>query len=148
MKQFTNIPINRGPFKENTETSSNFTILVFLQYVISSLMHQKVWFSQKNSDRNRSYFKLLKDFQKRKLIILYFFPPLAVLHVGHTIYPRISYQSADNMNFRVFSISVKLHGIFHQPHSVAAEILIKIIKHINPHMMTFIIFSLTNPNQK
>ena len=48
VKQFTDIPINRGLFKEKTETGSNFTVPVFLQYVIS-LMHQKVrvWFSQK-----------------------------------------------------------------------------------------------------
>ena len=41
VKQFTDIPINRGPFKERTEIGSNYTVLVFLQYVISSLMHQK-----------------------------------------------------------------------------------------------------------
>ena len=45
VKQFTDIPINRLPFKEKPETGSNFTVLVFLQYVIS-LMHQEVWFSQ------------------------------------------------------------------------------------------------------
>ena len=42
----------------------------------------------KNSDRNQSYFNLQKDFQRRKLIYSFFFPPLAVLQVGHTIYPR------------------------------------------------------------
>ena len=47
VKQFTDIPINRGPFKEKNETGSNFTVPVFLQYVISPLMHQKVWFSPK-----------------------------------------------------------------------------------------------------
>ena len=49
VKQFTNIPINRSPFKEKTETGLNFIVPVFLQYVISSLgvMHHKVWFSQK-----------------------------------------------------------------------------------------------------
>ena len=88
VNQFTDIPINRGPFKEKTETGSNFTTPVFLQYVISSIMHQKVWFFQKKSDRNQSYLNLLKDFQKRKLIIFFLFPPLAVLYVGHTIYPR------------------------------------------------------------
>ena len=46
VKQFTYIPINRGPFKEKTKIGLNFTVPVFLQYVISSLMHQKVWFSQ------------------------------------------------------------------------------------------------------
>ena len=46
VKQFTDIPINFGPFKEKTKTGSNLTVPVFLQYVIS-LMHQKVWFSQK-----------------------------------------------------------------------------------------------------
>ena len=87
VKQFTDILINRGPFLEKNETGSNFTIPVFLQYVIS-LMHQKVLFFPKDSDRNQAYINLQKDFYKLKLIIFFFFPPLAVLHVGHTIYPR------------------------------------------------------------
>ena len=82
-----NPAINHSLFKEKTETSSNFTIPVFLQYVISSLMHQSLVFP-KNSHRNQLYFNLQKDFQKQKLIIFFFFPLLAVLHVGHTIYPR------------------------------------------------------------
>ena len=47
VKQFTNILINRGPFNENTATGLNITVLVFLQYVISSLMRQQVWFPKK-----------------------------------------------------------------------------------------------------
>ena len=42
----------------------------------------------KTSVRNHSYFNLLKDFQKRKLFNFYFFPPLAVSHVGRTYYPK------------------------------------------------------------
>ena len=44
--QFTNIPINCSLFKEKSDTGLNFIIPVFLQYVIFSVMHQKVWFSQ------------------------------------------------------------------------------------------------------
>ena len=47
VKQFTDTAINHGQFKEKTETGSNFTEPVFPQYVISSLIYQKVWFSQK-----------------------------------------------------------------------------------------------------
>ena len=72
VKQFTNIPINHGPFKEKPKTCSNFTVPVFLQYIISSLMHQKVWFSPKNWQK--SIVNLQKDFQKRKLIIYFLFP--------------------------------------------------------------------------
>ena len=86
VKQLTDI--NCGPFKEKNETSLNFTVLVFLQYVISSLMHKKFWFAPKNFDRNQWYFILQKDFQRRKLIIFFFFPPLTVLQVGHTVYLR------------------------------------------------------------
>ena len=49
VKQFTDLPINCGLFKQKNETSMNFTVLVFLQYFYfpsSLLMHQKVWFSQ------------------------------------------------------------------------------------------------------
>ena len=45
LKQFTDLPINCGPFKLKIETGSNFTVPVFLQYVI--LMHQEVGFSKK-----------------------------------------------------------------------------------------------------
>ena len=73
--------------KKKTETGSNCTVPVFLQYVISSLMHQKLWvFQKKIQTEIKSFFNLQKDFQKRKLII--FFPPLTLLHVCHTIYPR------------------------------------------------------------
>ena len=88
VKQFTDIPINCGPFKEKNKTGSNFTVLVFLQYVISSIMYQKVWFSKLILAEINLKFHLKKDFQKRKLIIFFFFPPLAVLHVRHIIYPR------------------------------------------------------------
>ena len=49
------IPINHGLLEEKTETSSNFTVAVFLHYFIISLMHEKVWISPKNV-RSRSYF--------------------------------------------------------------------------------------------
>ena len=86
VKQFTDIPINRGMFKENTETGSNFTLPVFLQYVISSLMHQKVWFSQtilREINCILTYRKISKSEHRFS-----FFPPLVVLYVCHTIYPR------------------------------------------------------------
>ena len=60
--------------------SVQFTICYFVT-VSESLVFPK------NSYRNQSYFKLQKDFQKRKSIIFFFFPPLAVLHVSHTFYP-------------------------------------------------------------
>ena len=47
VKQFTDIPINRGPLQEKIESGLNFTIPVLLQYVISSFMHQEVLFSHK-----------------------------------------------------------------------------------------------------
>ena len=86
-KWWNSLPINHDPFQEKNETSSNFTVPVFLTichliYVSESLVFPK------NSDRNQSFFNLQEDFQKRKLIIFFFFLPLAVLYVSHTIYPR------------------------------------------------------------
>ena len=40
-------------------------------------------------------------------------------------------------NFCAFNISVKLHDFVCRPRRVAAEILIKIIKHIYPHIHDF-----------
>ena len=56
---------------------------IFLQYVISSLMHQKVWFSKKILTEINHILTYKKD-----SIMFFFFPSLSVLHVGHTIYPR------------------------------------------------------------
>ena len=86
MKQFTDIPINRGPFKEKTKTGWNFTVTG-----ISAICHLLINASESlvfpnSSDRNQWYFNLQKDFQRLKLIFL--FLPLAVFHVGHTIYPK------------------------------------------------------------
>ena len=50
-------------------------------------------------------------------------------------------------NFLAFSISGKLHGIFHGPSSVPAEILIKINTLIHTYDLTYI-FPLTKTNQK
>ena len=93
LKRFTNILINCGLFKEKNWTGSNFTILVFLQYFIFSLMHQKVWFSQKNSVRILTF----QNFQKRKLFIcsLSPHPPPQRCHMsvilftpGHPLIPQ------------------------------------------------------------
>ena len=76
VKQFTNIPINHGPFKEKNEIASNFTEPVFLLCHLLINASESLAFP-KNSDRNQSYFNLQKDFQNQKLIIFFFFPPQA-----------------------------------------------------------------------
>ena len=86
MKQFTYIPINHGSFKEKTETSSNFTVVVFLQYVISSLIHQKVWFSQKILTEINSVLTYRKISESESL--LSFSNPATGSVTCHTIYPR------------------------------------------------------------
>ena len=73
VKRLTDIPINRGMYEEKNKTALNFTVPVFLQYVIYCI--RKSAFPPKSFDRNRSYFNLEKDFQKRKLIIFFSFPP-------------------------------------------------------------------------
>ena len=66
---------------------------------ISAVCHLLIHASEslvfpKNSDRNQLYFNLQKDFRKQKRIIFFFFPPLAVLHIGHTIYSRTPIDTA------------------------------------------------------
>ena len=85
VKQFTDILINRGLFKEKKNRFEFYhTAITATRHFFFNASESLVF--PKHYDRNRLYFNLQKDFQKRKLII--FFPPLAVLHVVHTNYPR------------------------------------------------------------
>ena len=64
VKQFINILINHSLFLVKHKNGSNFTKPVFLQYVFSSLMYQKVWFSLKiltEIDRILTYRKISKS---------------------------------------------------------------------------------------
>ena len=101
VKQFTDIPIYLGPFKERTKTGR----FQFYRTGISAICHHLFNASeslvfQKNSNRNRSYFNLHENFQKRKLIIFFFFPPLVVLSIilftpGH---PKMPFNTKDALN--------------------------------------------------
>ena len=71
-----------GSVERKIRNRFEFTVPVFLQYVISSSMHEKVWFSYKIlTEIDRILNK--ERFQKAKDDYLFLFPA-----TGHTFYPR------------------------------------------------------------